>query len=109
MIFRRYNRLKQKLTVGTFKNDISTYSSFRITKDDPFSPLSIRATFKRIIVNNSASPYVVLQNDSVELCISHIKSIQKQCKNGENPVYTVVCQDYLCVDTPFDIVLKIET
>ena len=68
--------MKQKLTVGTFKNDISTYSSFRITKDDPFSPLSIRATFKRIIVNNSASPYVVLQNDSVELCISHIKSIQ---------------------------------
>lgn len=101
--------MKQKLTVGTFKNDISTYSSFRVTRDDPFSPLGIRATFKRIIVNNSASPYIVLQNECVELCISHIKSIQKQCKNGENAVYTLVCQDYSCADEPFDVVLKIET
>ena len=101
--------MKQKLTVGTFKHDISTYSSFHVTKDDPFSPLSIRATFKKIIVNNSASPYVALQNDCMEFCISHIRSTQKQWENGGKAVYTLVCQDYSCENTPFDVILKIET
>lgn len=99
--------MKQKLTVGTFKSDISTYGSFCITKDDPFSPLCIKATFKKIIVNNSASPYIILQNDDVEICISHIRSIQKQCTDHEKAVYTLVCQDFSCADAPFDVVLKI--
>lgn len=101
--------MKQKLTVGTFKNDVSTYDNFYVTKDDPFSPLSIRVLFKKIIVNNSASPFITFQNDCMELCISHLKSIQKQCENGKKAVYTLVCQDYSCANAPFDVILKIET
>lgn len=100
--------MKQKLTVGTFKNDISTYGSFRVTNGDPFFPLSINAMFDKIIVNNSASPYIILKNDCAELCISHVKSIQKQYENGKHVIYTLVCQDYSCSDDPFDIVLEIE-
>lgn len=100
--------MKQRLTVGTFKNEISMSDSFCVAMDDPFSPFSIRAAFKRIVVINSVSPYIVLQNEGAELCISHIKSIQKECKKGENPIYTVVCQDYSCSNDPFDVALRME-
>lgn len=100
--------MKQKLTVGTFKKDISGYDSFRVTKGNSFSPFSLTATFKRILVNNSACPYVVLQNDCMELCICHIKLIQKQIETDGKVTYTLTCQDYSCQEALFDVAMKIE-
>lgn len=95
--------MKSNMSLGQFRAEIGSYSSFRLMFDDPLSPLTLAVSFDHAIVILSASPYIALKNSSGYLCISHIQSIKKRGKTDGYQSYIFVCNDFTLSNDPIPV------
>ncbi len=92
--------MKANMSLGQFRAEIESYSSFQIKFDAPLNPFFFSATFDHATVVLSASPYIALKNSSGYLCINHIQAIKKRGKAADYQSYIFLCNDYTRPDEP---------
>lgn len=82
------------VSLGKFRREIASYTSFLLVHEHTFTPLSFSALIDHITVNISASPYVVFRNDASKFCLSHIKTITESCVSEVEKHFIFMCNDY---------------
>ena len=81
------------ISLGQFRNEISTLSGLHLTRDEPLEPLSVSMPVDRVCVVLGASPYIVLHSGSATAVLSHIAEIRRSNKGGRKS-YKIACNSY---------------
>lgn len=81
------------VTLGQFRNEISTVTDLHFSIDNPLEPLSVIMPVDRVGVVLGASPYITLHSGSAAAVLSHIVRVRRSVKDGKRS-YKIVCNDY---------------
>lgn len=95
--------MKANMSLGQFRAEIGSYSSFQLTFDDPLSPLTFSTLYDHAAVILSASPYIALKNSAGRLCLSHIQAIKKRGKTEGYQSYIFLCNDFSPTNDPISV------
>lgn len=90
------------ISLGQFRNEISTLSGLHLTRDEPLEPLSVSMPVDRVGVILGASPYITLHSGAATAVLSHITEIKRSAKGGRKS-YKVTCSSYESSDTPIQV------
>ena len=77
-----------------FRSDLARYRDFYLKVACPAASIDFSAHFTRGAVQVSGVPYVVLQNDSSEVCIKHIAGVSVVSRRPSRCIYHFLCQDH---------------
>ena len=89
----------RNMTLGQFMKEISGLKPPRLTRDEPFEPLSISMQADSINVILSASPYIALRSGNTSVTLSHVQTVKPSVKHGQKS-YKVICGDYTASNDP---------
>lgn len=98
--------MKNILSLGQFRNEISALSGLHLTRDEPLEPLSVSIPVDRVCVVLGASPYIVLHYGSAAAVLSHITEIIRSNKGGRKS-YKTVCNSYASSDVPVQMQFRL--
>lgn len=98
--------MKNILSLGQFRNEISALSGLHLTRDEPLEPLSVLMPVDCVGVVLGASPYIVLHSGAATAVLSHITEIRRSVKKGRNS-YKIICNNYANPDVPTQVQFRL--
>jgi len=98
---------RKVIDILELRNRITKHTLFHLTADCVLSPLKVTATYDRVFVSITGSPYVILKDADNFAYIRHIKTIE--CEEREQgATYFLTCSQYIDLHTATEITYEIK-
>lgn len=87
--------MSSQLTMGSFRDEMKKYDSFKLSYDNPLSPLKFSVPLTEVIVCLSASPYIFFRGETFSFALNYIDSIKDIGLHNTEHTFVVACKNYL--------------
>ena len=98
---------RKVIDIIELRSRIIKHTLFHLTADYVLSPLKVTATYDRVCVSITGSPYVILKDGDNFAYIRHIKKIESEDRE-QGTTYFLTCLQHIDFNTAIDITYEIK-